>query len=277
MSQRRTRKCERKVRWSLRSTEEKHHYGDNVHILDDACLRTWLAQICMPATKQPTFNTLVEYLYKSLMTTVLAREFAQEPARIATRMTAAHPECLYEAKLLARTQRAVSVNLARAGTLPSAVCYHMLNHVLDPDGIRQDHVLASRVTDAHEKVTGTAMAGHKIGGDVRDAIVIFPDPMGATGGTIVSALGYYKKLRGGPARKFIALHLIVTPEYLRNVLQAHPDAIVYAVRVDRGLSPAEVLRAEPGLRWAEERGLNEKQYIVPGGGGFGELMNNSFV
>jgi uracil phosphoribosyltransferase len=33
----------------------------------------------------------------------------------------------------------------------------------------------------------------------------------------------------------------------------------------------------PGTFWDEERGLNEKQYIVPGGGGFGEIMNNSFV
>jgi hypothetical protein len=47
--------------------------------------------------------------------------------------------------------------------------------------------------------------------------------------------------------------------------------------VDRGLSPSEVLNCEPGERWSEERGLNDKQYIVPGGGGFGEIMNNSWI
>ena len=32
-----------------------------------------------------------------------------------------------------------------------------------------------------------------------------------------------------------------------------------------------------GERWSEERGLTDKHYIVPGGGGLGEVMNNSFV
>ncbi|HEX8952279.1 MAG TPA: uracil phosphoribosyltransferase, partial [Polyangia bacterium] len=57
----------------------------------------------------------------------------------------------------------------------------------------------------------------------------------------------------------------------------HPEVIVYALRLDRGLSPAEVLQTMPGERWAEERGLTDKHYIVPGGGGLGEVMNNSFV
>ena len=69
----------------------------------------------------------------------------------------------------------------------------------------------------------------------------------------------------------------MTPEYLKNVHEHHPDLIVYAVRVDRGLSPEEVLHSVPGTHWDEERGLNDKHYIVPGGGGFGEIMNNSFV
>jgi uracil phosphoribosyltransferase len=73
------------------------------------------------------------------------------------------------------------------------------------------------------------------------------------------------------------MHLIVTPEYLRRILDDHPDVIVYAVRLDRGLSAPDVLETPPGERWAEERGLNEHQYIVPGGGGFGEIMNNCLV
>jgi uracil phosphoribosyltransferase len=38
-----------------------------------------------------------------------------------------------------------------------------------------------------------------------------------------------------------------------------------------------VLRRVPGERWDDESGLNDHQYIVPGGGGFGELMNNAYV
>jgi len=38
-----------------------------------------------------------------------------------------------------------------------------------------------------------------------------------------------------------------------------------------------VLATVPGERWDEENGLNDLQYIVPGGGGFGEIMNNAYV
>ena len=58
----------------------------------------------------------------------------------------------------------------------------------------------------------------------------------------------------------------MTPEYVKNVLKAHPDAVIYALRLDRGLSPADVLATPPGTRWDDERGLDGKQYIVPGAG-----------
>ena len=73
------------------------------------------------------------------------------------------------------------------------------------------------------------------------------------------------------------MHLIVTPEYLKNVLEAHPDTSIYALRLDRGLSPPEIFSTVPGTRWAEERGLDEHQYIVPGAGGVGEILNNAWV
>src|SRR5262249_1145051 len=88
---------------------------------------------------------------------------------------------------------------------------------------------------------------------------------------------YYKTaLEGKPAR-CIALHLIVTPEYIKRVHGTHPDLRIYALRLDRGLSPAAVLRTEPGTRWDEERGLNDIHYIVPGAGGVGEILNTAWV
>jgi uracil phosphoribosyltransferase len=80
-----------------------------------------------------------------------------------------------------------------------------------------------------------------------------------------------------PPRSVFLLNLIVTPQYLKRVRTTHPEAHVFAVRLDRGLSAPEVLASVPGERWAEENGLNEHDYIVPGGGGFGELMNNAYV
>jgi len=79
-----------------------------------------------------------------------------------------------------------------------------------------------------------------------------------------------------PPSKVLLLNLIVTPQYLKKVSTTHPDAEIYAVRIDRGMSPPDVLQEIAGARWDEENGLNDIQYIVPGGGGFGELMNNAY-
>lgn len=262
---------------NFRASEIEHKYGASVHILSDPCLSSWLARLCSPSTFQPQINSLVGYLYDSLLTTVMNAEFPQKKVRVPTRMTATHPESPLETDVFDTDTRVVTVNLARAGTYPSHICYDLLNNVMDPQLVRQDHILASRMTDEKQKVTGTSLGGAKIGGDVDGSIVLFPDPMGATGNTLISALDHYKRVVGGKALKFIALHLIVTPEYLKNVTSAHPDLVVYAVRLDRGMSTQDVLRTVPGTRWSEERGLNDRHYIVPGGGGFGEIMNNSFV
>lgn len=121
------------------------------------------------------------------------------------------------------------------------------------------------------------MSGHKIGGPIQDAFVLIPDPMGATGGTVTRAVELYKEHVPGKAKKFISLHLVVTPEYIRRVSQEHPDIVIYALRLDRGLSSSQALNSLPGTYPDEEKGLNEKDYIVPGAGGIGEILNNSFV
>src|SRR6185503_7601780 len=108
-------------------------------------------------------------------------------------------------------------------------------------------------------------------------IVLFPDPMGATGGSLATAIQTYKDKVPGKQRKIICVNLIVTPEYVRKMTTQHPDALIYAIRLDRGLSPPEVFGTEPGTLWDKERGLDDRQYIVPGGGGMGEIMNNAYV
>jgi uracil phosphoribosyltransferase len=257
--------------------EQEHRYGSQVHLLSDPPLHSVLAKLCSPETFQPLINEYVELLYSRLVHRVLSDQFATQRVQVPTRMTAFHPGALLDTVMLDPAQRVVCVNLARAGTFPSHICYRTLNYELNPAQVRQDHILASRVTNAQQQVTGTFLGGAKIGGDIDQAIVLFPDPMGATGNTIISSLNHYKQDIEGTAAKFIALHLIVTPEYLKNVLSAHPDVIIYAIRLDRGLSSADVLKTAPGTHWERERGLNDKHYIVPGGGGFGEIMNNSFV
>lgn len=263
-------------RMQFRVSEIEHRYGPNVHILSDPYLLTLLARLCSEETHQPVINELVHSIYLSMLHTVASAEFPITQVAAPTRMAAYHPaEAVYAGPAIDPVTPVVSVNLARAGTFPSHICYTELNYFMNPKTVRQDHISIGRKTNDKSQVTGSEVSGHKIGGAVDGAIVLFPDPMGATGSTLVEALSLYKQR--GKAKKYISLHCIVTPEYLKNVQKMHPDLVVYAARLDRGLSPKNVLDSVPGTHWDQEKGLNSQQYIVPGGGGFGEVMNNAYV
>ncbi|MBW1878822.1 MAG: uracil phosphoribosyltransferase, partial [Deltaproteobacteria bacterium] len=141
-----------------------------------------------------------------------------------------------------------------------------------------DHFYLQRIADpVTGELLGVDMSGSKIGGPVEGATVYVPDPMGASGSTVRHVIRHYHDSVEGRERRIIACHLMVTPEYLRQTTTEFPDVLVYALRVDRGLSPPDVLETPLGERWDEERGLNDHAYIVPGAGGMGEVINNSFV
>ena len=255
-----------------------HKYGPNVHILQTPLGQLGLSELCRQETKQPRLNLLVESLYRELITVVVNHLLPRERIRYVTRMANQHPEAAQvEAEVVARNTRAIVVNLARAGTWPSHICYHFLNEVLNPDLVRQDHIFAARKSNSLHQVINTELGAHKIGGDKQGAWILFPDPMGATGHTITAAVEHYLKQIPGQATRWIAIHLIVTPEYLRKVRHLPVTIDVVALRVDRGLSPQHVLQAIPGDLWDLEKGLNDHDYIVPGAGGLGELLNNSHV
>ncbi len=258
-----------------RLSEIVHEYGSGVHILSDPYLLSLLARLCHPDTFQPEVNRLVDVLYRHLVGVVAAHEFPKRRVEVPTRMRESHPEAVYVGEIIDPDARAVVVDIARAGMFPSQIVYDHLNIILNPRNVRQDHIFMNRRVDAEDRVVGTDVSGVKIGGPIEGAMVVFPDPMGATGGTMIRAIELYRGL--GRAARFIAVHLIVTPEYLRAMRDTHPEAVIYATRLDRGLSPPGVLQTVPGSRWSEERGLNAHHYIVPGGGGFGEIMNNAFT
>jgi uracil phosphoribosyltransferase len=261
----------------FRLSEIEHRYGAQVHVVGDPFLLGQLATLCSKETRQPTINRLVRLLYEGLIRTVLNAEFPRRHVSVPTRMIDSSPEAIFEGEVLDREVRAVTVNIARAGAVPSQVVYDLLNETLEPALVRQDHVIMSRMLGPHEEVVGAGIGGMKIGGDVEGAFLLFPDPMGATGASLATAIETYKTKVPGKARRIVTMNLIVTPEYLRRMTREHPDVVVYAIRVDRGLSPPDVLATVAGTRWDEERGLDDHQYIIPGGGGFGEIMNNAYV
>lgn len=261
----------------FRLNELEHRYGPNVHLVGNPFLLSKLATLCAKSTLQPNINRLVALLYSDLVKLVINAEFPRKHASITTRMIDHTPQGIFQGEVIDDEVRAVTVNIARAGTLPSQVTYDLLNETLQPALVRQDHIIMSRMLDELQTVVGSNIGGAKIGGDVDDAFLLFPDPMGATGGSLSTAIKLYKDKVPGTPRRIICMNLIVTPEYLKRLTTDHPDVQIYALRLDRGMSPPEVFETLPGTHWEKEKGLNEKQYIVPGGGGFGEIMNNAYV
>ncbi|MBM4388481.1 MAG: uracil phosphoribosyltransferase [Deltaproteobacteria bacterium] len=252
--------------------EERHYYGGNVHLINDVYYHTLLANLSTAGSAQPQLNLYLRTLYEGLLRFMMNRYFPKKEERFLTRMNAALNE-----KILDPETEVVTVDIARAGILPSMVCFEMLSSILPPSKVRQDHIIINRVVNTEGQVTGAAISGTKVGGPVDGKILIFPDPMGATGSSLCEVLKFY--LAGGSQKPaaVISLNLIITPEFIRRVLSEYPGARIAAYRLDRGLSPKEVLSLMPGEKWELEKGLNEHDYIIPGAGGLGEVLNNSFV
>ena len=257
--------------------ELDHGYGDRVHLLSFPFAMTMLERLGSPETVQPEVNRLVGALYDGLLASVSNRILATKQVQTPTRMIEFTDRGVYQGESIDRSQKVVVVDVARAGIIPAHRFYEGLHQVIDPVGLRQDHVVASRTTDVQGRVTGVTLDGSKIGGPVDDATVIFPDPMGATGSSIAGVIDHYKANLGGNPRALAAVHLIVTPEYLRRMTTQFPNLHIFAIRLDRGLSDADVLQTIPGTRPDEERGLTDNQYIVPGAGGVGEVLNNAWI
>jgi uracil phosphoribosyltransferase len=212
-----------------------------------------------------------------MVRTVIAQQLPLKEITIETRMKAVTPAGVWNGGVIDPSTRVVSVAIARAGTLPSQIAFEALTRLLKPEVVRQDHLYMARKTDENDQVVGVDITGSKIGGDVNDTIVLLPDPMGATGTSMAEAISTYKDIEGGAPRRIVAMNLIVTPEYIRCLKDRHPDVHIYALRLDRGLSEPEILKTPLGSKWDQEKGLNEHQYIVPGAGGLGEILNNSYV
>lgn len=257
-------------------SEIRHEYGSNVHILRDPLALTELARLCSPELGQPRFNRVIASLYRRLLWNVANAELPRKQASIPSRMSESTDRGIYRGEVIDPEVSIVTVDIARGGIIPSDVCYSELNDLMDPNFIRQDHVFMSRVTDEDGNVTGAEIVGEKVGGSIDGRHLIIPDPMGATGSSMSRAVSYYREEVEGLPERVIAMNLIVTPEYIRRMTSDHPDVQLYALRLDRGMSPDEVLDTVPGEQWERESGLDAHDYIVPGGGGFGELMNNSW-
>ena len=259
-----------------RPGERAHGYGPRVHLHEDPWMLGLLAKLSAQETVAPVLQMLVRESYTLLFGRAAERCLRPSEARLPTRMSATHPEDGYfEGQVPDPTQNVVVVDVIRAGIVPGQTIYELLSLVLPTGQLRLDHVNMARREGADGHVEGVDLSGSKVGGTIDGSTLIVPDPMGATGSTVVTLLEHYSRNHGTPER-VVLLPLVATPEYLRAVLALGDQVEVHVGRLDRGLSPKDVLESPPGARWAEERGLDDHDYVVPGCGGMGEVLNNSW-
>ena len=252
-----------------------HHYGPSVHLSACPLSLYELARLSAETTQQPLLTRLVRRLYSRLLDQVVAAFWPTGEQEVRTRMAAHNDRGIWRGQTSHPGQSVVVVDIARAGTVPAQTVYDRLTDMFPPQHIRQDHLVMARQVDGQNQVVGAQIQAQKTDGGAAGATVLIPDPMGATGNTLSVATDLYKKHPTGAPARIIALHLIVTPEYLRHMAALHPDVQIWALRLDRGLSSDAILATVPGQHPDEERGLNERHYIIPGAGGMGELLNNT--
>lgn len=89
----------------------------------------------------------------------------------------------------------------------------------------------------------------KLPTDIGERLVVLVDPMLATGGSAVDALG---KLKEHGCRNIRFMCLVAAPEGVKAVQEAHPDVDIYTASLDEC--------------------LNEHAYIVPGLGDAGDRI-----
>ncbi|HIF39765.1 MAG TPA: uracil phosphoribosyltransferase [Planctomycetes bacterium] len=256
--------------------ELEHRYGPRVHILDNPLLASALAHLSGPKVSHAGLMGYLRMIYRTLCVHACGRELPTAMVQAATRMAERHPAAgIWRGEALDPTHEVVVCDIVRGGIVPSQICFELLNTLLPEQNVRLDHLTMARVSNKEGRITGVDLSGSKIGGTVAGRTLLLPDPMGATGSTTIRALDHYREEHGEPER-VIAMPMIATPEYLRAVLDACDSMVVYTARLDRGLSDAEVLASAPGEHWDRERGLDDSSYIVPGAGGVGEVVNNSW-
>lgn len=89
----------------------------------------------------------------------------------------------------------------------------------------------------------------KMANDMDQRLAIILDPMLATGGSLIAAIGLLKRYG---CRQICSLNLVCAPEGIARVEAAHPDVDIYTAAIDSH--------------------LNEHGYIIPGLGDAGDRI-----
>ena len=109
--------------------EVRHDYGENVYILSQPYPMTLLSRLCSEPCVQPEVNELVKQLFGWLFGEIASRELRTHQLSTPTRMQREHPEGQVVGEHIVSQQKAVVVDIARAGILPGGVFYDALKHL----------------------------------------------------------------------------------------------------------------------------------------------------
>ena len=162
--------------WNLAPPGDRANcHGPNVHLLDDPVALAWLPALAARETTSLELGRLVRWLYEHLSLVVLGAEFPRRRIDVPSRMVAVAPEVVYRGVAIDRFDPVVTVGIARAGTVPSQICYETLNELPRPRG----RAAGSPVHVARHRRQGTGhrhrVARRQIGHQVAGRIVLIPD------------------------------------------------------------------------------------------------------
>jgi len=204
---------------------------ENVHILNHPLLQHKLSILRDKNTGVKEFREIVGEI-ASLMCYEATRDLTTEEVEIET------PICKAKVQVLSGKKIAI-VPILRAGI-------GMVDGVtaLIPSA-KVGHIGLYRDPQTHEPVKYYC----KMPADIAERDVLIVDPMLATGGSAVAAIGFIKEYG---CKSIKMMNIIAAPEGIENVTKNHPDVEIYVAAVDQC--------------------LNENAYIVPGLGDAGDRI-----
>ena len=203
----------------------------NVTVFDHPLIQHKTTVLRQTETTNKEFRELIDEITR-LMCYEALRDLPLEEVEIET------PICKTKQKMLKGKKLAI-VPILRAGLgMVSGMLSLVPNAKVGHIGMYRDE----ETLQPHEYYC-------KLPPDNEDRLIVVVDPMLATGGSAIDAIGQIKSY-GGAHIKFLCI--IAAPEGIKALTEAHPDIEVYCANVD-------------------ER-LNEKGYIVPGLGDAGDRI-----
>lgn len=152
-------------------------------------------------------------------------------------------ECTVETPLERTPQRVLNQGIAAVPVLRAGLA--MLEAIL---AMFPDVSVGYIGLERHEE-TAIARTYYRKLPPLENRLTLCLDPMLATGGSAVQAINYVKE---HGASKIKMISVVSTPEGVQALSAAHPDVEIITAAIDRG--------------------LNERKFIVPGLGDFGDRL-----